>query len=66
MDLSAKLTDLIHFFARSALLTSVDASGCQRVPKTDLRQFAEPSLETGGVLDDALSEDHCRVADECL
>jgi hypothetical protein len=27
----------------------------------NLRQFAEPSLETDRVLDDALSVDHCRA-----
>jgi hypothetical protein len=61
MGLKCKIRGLIHFFGRSVLLTPVDASGCQRVPKNDLRQFAEPSLETGGVLDGALSEDDCRL-----
>jgi hypothetical protein len=53
------LTDLIDFFARSALLTAVDASGCQRT-KNEFAAVCGTASGDGEVLDGALSMDDRR------
>jgi len=52
--------------ATFSCLSSYFASTFQRAPKMVLRRMLGPSLETGTVLDIALSGNYCAIAIACL